>query len=505
MKNGTIMNKINLIIPAAGEATRLKPLSNNTSKIMVRVNGKPCLDYIIEQANKLGDVQEIVIVDGKFDDVREYCSLKHPEVTFIKQENLNGPRPAIALGFTKIENDLPTVVWLGDAIILEDNLPLGEDFLLCKQVDNHSSWCMWDGSDYYNKPDQTVNDSVALVGLYSFSDGEQAKYSFQSVNSYDISDALENYTDKHIKRFQRVLTNEWYDIGTLSVYHETCGKLLRLKSRAFNNISFNDELGTVTKSPDYHDKHSVDTLNSERLWYKNITAEQSLLVPRVIPHENDLIMSYESGSLLSDLMLYENLSESNWSFIIDKLFRIKLKYFSEPLNRVLEDDFSTLAKSIWIDKTEERLDQTTFDKKERETLNEIAIKIHRNTTPVQTHHGDLHFGNVLYNHYTNQFKLIDPRGNYGGVNSTLGDNYYDWCKLAHDLYHGYSAIVANVKQNKIVKKVFIEKLKEYKLPINDIVDGGLLLLATCIPLHYDDSDRQKRISKYVSKTLKQNK
>ena len=73
-----MQKKINLIIPAAGEATRLKPLSNNMSKIMVRVNGKPCLDYIIEQAKKLADVQEIVIVDGKFDDVREYCSKKYP-------------------------------------------------------------------------------------------------------------------------------------------------------------------------------------------------------------------------------------------------------------------------------------------------------------------------------------------------------------------------------------------------------------------------------------------
>lgn len=499
------MNKINLIIPAAGEATRLKPLSNNTSKVMVRVNGKPTLDYIIEQANKLADVQEVVIIDGQFDDVREYCSRKHPDVKFIKQKELNGPRPAIALGFSEIEKDRPTVVWLGDAIILEEDLPLGTDFLLSKNVENHSSWCMWDGSEYYNKPSQNIEDAVALVGLYSFENGEEAKYAFQSCNQYDISFALEKYNDKLSNRFHKVLTDEWYDIGTLSVYHETCGKLLKLKSRAFNHITFNDELGIVTKSPDYHDKHSVDTLYAERGWYNNISPEQSLFVPRIIPHENNLIMSYESGSLLSDLMLYENLSEANWSFIIDKLFRIKLKYFSEPLNQKLDDSFSILSKKTWVDKTEERLEKTEFTKKECEQINSIADKIYRKTVPIQTHHGDLHFGNILYNHYTNQFKLIDPRGNYGGFISTLGDNYYDWCKLAHDLYHGYSAIVANTKQNEIVKKVFIEKLHEYKLPINDIVDGGLLLLATCIPLHYDDSDRQQRMSKYVTKILKQTK
>ena len=68
------MGKFNLVIPAAGSATRLKPLSSNISKVMVRVNGKPCLDYIVEAVN--GSVEEIVVVDGKFDDIRE-LSLIH--------------------------------------------------------------------------------------------------------------------------------------------------------------------------------------------------------------------------------------------------------------------------------------------------------------------------------------------------------------------------------------------------------------------------------------------
>ncbi len=63
------MDKFNLIIPAAGAATRLRPLSSSTSKVMVRVNGKPCLDYIIEAVN--GAVDEIVVVDGQFTDIRD--------------------------------------------------------------------------------------------------------------------------------------------------------------------------------------------------------------------------------------------------------------------------------------------------------------------------------------------------------------------------------------------------------------------------------------------------
>jgi len=115
------MGKFNLVIPAAGSATRLKPLSSNISKVMVRVNGKPCLDYIVEAVN--GSVEEIVVVDGKFDDIREYCKIKHPKINFVKQPKLNGPRDAINLGIKKLKNlDMPLVVWLGDAIILEKDL-----------------------------------------------------------------------------------------------------------------------------------------------------------------------------------------------------------------------------------------------------------------------------------------------------------------------------------------------------------------------------------------------
>jgi hypothetical protein len=44
-------------------------------------------------------------------------------------------------------------------------------------------------------------------------------------------------------------------------------------------------------------------------------------------------------------------------------------------------------------------------------------------------------------------------------------------------------------------------LKKYNLPEKEIIDGGLLLIATCIPLHYEDSNRQKRFAKYVGSQL----
>lgn len=491
---------INLIIPAAGSATRLRPLSSNTSKVMVRVNGKPCLDYIIDQASKISTIAEIIVVDGEFDDIRTYAQRRYPDkVKCVKQGSLNGPRDAIKVGMNSLQDpSKPVVVWLGDAIILEDDMPLGEDFLLCKEVDNQSAWCMWDGNSYYNKPNTKIDNAVALVGLYSFKNGNLAKNAFNTVEQYDISHALEVYG-----KYERILTNRWYDIGDLPTYYETCAKLLNLKSRAFNTMEYNTELGTVRKSPDYHNEASVQTLRTEKKWYRMLSPEQSMFVPRIIESKHDLIMSYESGTLLSDLMLYENLSESAWEYIIDKVFRVKMKFFNDRCeDEQFIREFDELSMDMWVTKSTNRLRQSgAFKESDRSKLVKIAQTLYRNSRPINGMHGDLHFGNILYNQQTDQIKLIDPRGAYGSYPGTCGDDLYDFAKLAHDLYHGYGAMVANVAPNKVVKDIFVRKLKEYNLPVKEIIDGGALLIATCIPLHYDDINRQNRFQYYIEEYL----
>jgi dTDP-glucose pyrophosphorylase/fructosamine-3-kinase len=489
---------VNLVIPAAGAATRLRPLSSNTSKVMVRVNGKPCLDYILEQANKMAEIAQVVVVDGKFDDIRNYCEVAHPEVTFVKQPSLDGPRDAISLGLNALDNqDIPVVVWLGDAIILEEDLPFGEDFLLTKEVTDHSAWCMWNGNEFFNKPSTSIPDSAALVGMYSFAYTKGATTAFGSVDGYEISDALEFYSSN----YKRVNTNKWYDIGDLPTYYKTCAELLNLKSRYFNNMEFNHELGILTKSPDYHNKESVQTLAAEIEWYGKLNEEQQCFVPRVFKSGSDsqLKMSFESGTLLSDLMLYENLSESAWEYILDKVFTIKTKYFN---SRSTDDEFNSkfdeYSNEVWIKKSVSRLEGSEFfDASTSHELMTMARDVMMNTHPIDCMHGDLHFGNILYNQQTDQIKFIDPRGRYGSFSGTQGDNMYDWAKLAHDLYHGYNAMVSNTPKNNMVKDLFISKLKEYNIPIEPVLNGGLILIATCIPLHSDDPARQKRFADYV--------
>ena len=47
------------ILLVAGYATRLYPLTLNTPKALLPINGKAIADYIIDQIEKISDVDEI--------------------------------------------------------------------------------------------------------------------------------------------------------------------------------------------------------------------------------------------------------------------------------------------------------------------------------------------------------------------------------------------------------------------------------------------------------------
>lgn len=501
--------KFNLVIPAAGTATRLRPLSSNSSKAMVRVNGKPCIDFILERALEEGTLEQVVIIDGAYDDIRQYVKRRWSalNITFVKQESLVGPHNAILIGAKQISNlEIPSVVWLGDAIILEPDLPLGSDFLLCKDVSDHHNWCMWDPikDTFHNKPSKSIPDSVALVGLYSFTHSVRMLQAFSATQgSYEISDALEAYGTT----FSKVMTESWYDIGEISSYYKTCASLLSLKSRAFNRIDYDQELSLINKRPDYHNMHAITAIENEKAWYRELDWKQKLFVPRFIDNSDALTLSYEPGVLLSDLLLYEDMTESTWSYIIDRVFHIITEYFHKNSDRKFDSiyTFSTNCKKIWVDKSESRLKDTWFDTSERGILSSYAQTIYKKALPVQCMHGDLHFGNILYNAQNDKFSFIDPRGEYGTLTGTIGDNIYDWAKLAHELVFGYSHIVANVAylRKDEMTNIFKRMCKKYGVDYDLAVKGGVLLLATCIPLHTEDYARQERMASVVKNYLKE--
>ncbi len=86
------------VILAAGKGTRLKPLTDDLPKPLVKVCGETLLDHIAKALPSA--VKELIIVVGyRGDMIREYCGdIFHGRpVTYLVQEEINGPAKALWL------------------------------------------------------------------------------------------------------------------------------------------------------------------------------------------------------------------------------------------------------------------------------------------------------------------------------------------------------------------------------------------------------------------------
>ena len=77
------------VILAAGVGSRLKPITNDKPKALVKVCGKPILEYQIDSYLKAGlKEKDITIVVGyKWNKIKEFCDKKFPNVKIVKNRN----------------------------------------------------------------------------------------------------------------------------------------------------------------------------------------------------------------------------------------------------------------------------------------------------------------------------------------------------------------------------------------------------------------------------------
>ena len=75
-----------LVILAAGQGTRLLPLTNDKPKCMVKFNNKPIIDYILKSAKEC-KLDDIAVIFGYKDKVLKK-HLKDKKITFYKMSVL---------------------------------------------------------------------------------------------------------------------------------------------------------------------------------------------------------------------------------------------------------------------------------------------------------------------------------------------------------------------------------------------------------------------------------
>jgi glucose-1-phosphate thymidylyltransferase len=235
-----------VIIPLAGKGTRLRPHTHITPKPMLKVAGKPVMAYILEDLEKLGNVEQVVYITGHLKEkveryTREAFSL--PAV-FIEQKVQDGTAGAVELARPHV--DQPVLIIFVDTIFDADlsviNRTDADGIIWVKEVEDYQRFGVVvtdaDGNmtKIVEKP-KTPISKRANIGLYYIRNWKLLYEGIAHVLSqpknqgeYFLTDAFQYMID-HGARIKVIDVEGWYDAGKIDTLLDT-NRVMLEKGRA---------------------------------------------------------------------------------------------------------------------------------------------------------------------------------------------------------------------------------------------------------------------------------
>ncbi|PYP48714.1 MAG: hypothetical protein DMD42_00345 [Gemmatimonadetes bacterium] len=162
-----------VIVPLAGKGTRLLPLTKRVPKPLVRVAGRPVMDYVMDAVKGL-DVDELIVITGHLKDVVERYIVERYDVkaTFVEQKTLDGTAGAINLARPYV--DSPVLIIFVDTVFEADlsliNRVDADGIIWAKEVEDYQRFgvIVTDAGGYMTriveKPSTPVS-RLANIGL----------------------------------------------------------------------------------------------------------------------------------------------------------------------------------------------------------------------------------------------------------------------------------------------------------------------------------------------------
>jgi glucose-1-phosphate thymidylyltransferase len=237
--------RFKIIIPIAGEGTRLRPHTLTMPKPLIPVAGKPMLAHILDPLVELNP-DEVVFVVGYLGEVLTDYIKSHYRfnATFIRQDDLLGLGYAVNMALEQIE-PAPLMVILGDTIAHTDfNKFLDSDFnrVGLKEVDDPRRFgvaVIRDNKvvELEEKP-ANPRSNLAVIGLYYFNDtallrehlAKLIKADKKTGGEIQLTDAMDGLI-KEGRIFEPFMVDGWYDCGKKETLLETNRRLLNLDNR----------------------------------------------------------------------------------------------------------------------------------------------------------------------------------------------------------------------------------------------------------------------------------
>ena len=279
-----------VIIPLAGKGTRLRPHTHLVPKPMLKVAGRPVMDWVMDTVAGL-PVTELIFITGHLkEQVEEYATGRYGiPCRYIEQKVQDGTAGAINLARPHVTG--PVLIVFVDTVFEADltliNRTDADGIIWAKEVEDYQRFgvVVTDAQGYMTriveKPKEPIS-KLANIGLYYIKDTAALWQGIDHVlkapknqGEYFLTDAFQWM----IERGRRILTaavSGWYDCGKLETLLETNEILLRK--------------GAARREGDFPGV----TLHDPVLIEDGVTLERSTIGPNV---------TIESGSVVRDSTL----------------------------------------------------------------------------------------------------------------------------------------------------------------------------------------------------------
>jgi glucose-1-phosphate thymidylyltransferase len=235
-----------VIIPLAGKGTRLRPHTHITPKPMLKVAGKPVMAYILEDLERLGNVEQVVYITGHLKEkVEQYTreAFSIPAV-FIEQKVQDGTAGAVELARPYV--DQPVLIIFVDTIFDADLSVIdrtdADGIIWVKEVEDYQRFGVVvsdaDGNmtKIVEKP-KTPISKRANIGLYYIRNWKLLYEGIAHVlkqpknqGEYFLTDAFQYMIDRGA-RIKVIDVEGWYDAGKIDTLLET-NRVMLEKGRA---------------------------------------------------------------------------------------------------------------------------------------------------------------------------------------------------------------------------------------------------------------------------------
>lgn len=185
-----------IIFIAAGFSSRLAPITLNTPKPLIRVNGQRIIDSMLDTATNLG-IEEIYIVRGHLSEQFDQLTYKYPNIKFIDNPKYNEENNISSAFCAK---DLFENSYICEADIILKNPQLLKKYqynsnycgVKCERTDD---WCLFENKGKITGVSVGGLNGYRMVGISYWSKEDGKKLAERIEKVYNMPGGKERYWD----------------------------------------------------------------------------------------------------------------------------------------------------------------------------------------------------------------------------------------------------------------------------------------------------------------------